>query len=351
MALRGGYAALGVALASAGYLAIAHFRFAAAAQWLPLVGPLLVQAPMALIGGVLWHYIDAQRERRRLGALLHDLLPPAVVDNLVDRLRSNAPADGELFGVFVYTDVEGFTLISEGMAPTEATRMLNDYFALIFPPVEQRGGSVSDIVGDGMLAFWVAAGPGAESRHDACLAALEIATLTSRRDMLPGWPQLPTRIGVHGGPLMLSRVGASQHHEYRLVGDAVNTASRIEALSKHLGTKLLISDDVLANFDDLLARPVGAFLLAGKSTPVNISELFARTGDASADQRWLCIAFAEALAAYRARQWDEAAARWAAILQKIPDDGPSSFYLQRARRHAVDPPPADWDAVERMTSK
>lgn len=351
IALRGGYLAAAVAAASAGYLALAHFRFTAAAQWLPLVGPLLVQAPMALFGGVLWHYVEGQRERRRLGALLHDLLPPAVVDNLLGRLRRIAPAERDLFGVFVYTDVEGFTLISEGMAPTQATRMLNDYFALIFPPVEKRGGSVSDIVGDGMLAFWVTAGPEAEGRHAACLAALEIATLTSHRDMLPGWPQLPTRIGVHGGPLMLARVGASHHHEYRLVGDAVNTASRIEALSKHLGTKLLISEDMLAHLDDLLTRPMGAFLLAGKSTPVRIGELVARAVDASAEQRWLCMAFADALAAYRARRWDEAAARWSAILQKFPNDGPSRFYLQRTRHHVAEPPPADWDAVERMASK
>jgi adenylate cyclase len=351
IALRGGYLVAAVAALSAGYLALAQWRFAAAAQWLPLVGPLLVQAPMALFGAVLWHYVEGQRERRRLSALLDDLLPPAVVDNLLGRLRRIAPAERDLFGVFVYTDVESFTLIAEGMAPTEATRMLNDYFALIFPPIEGRGGSVSDIVGDGMLAFWVTAGPEAEGRRAACLAALDIATLTGRADMLPGWPQLPTRIGVHGGPLMLARVGASHHHEYRLVGDAVNTASRIEALSKHLGTKLLISEDVLARLDDLLTRPVGAFLLAGKSTPVGIAELIACAADASAEQRWLCSAFADALAAYRARRWDEAATRWTSILQRVPDDGPSRFYLQRARQHAADPPAADWGAVERMTSK
>ena len=79
------------------------------------------------------------------------------------------------------------------MEPGRVTRMLNDYFALIFPPVEQRGGSVSDIVGDGMLAFWIAAGPEADSRHAACLTAFEIATLTGHRDMLPGWPRFDHR--------------------------------------------------------------------------------------------------------------------------------------------------------------
>ncbi len=351
VALRGGYGVAAVATAAAGYAAVAHWRFTATAQWLPLIGPLFVQAPLALFGGVLWHYVDERRERGRLGALLHDLLPPAVVDKLMNHIRNAAPSERDVYGVFVYTDVQGFMSISEGMAPSEVTRMLNDYFALIFPPVERHGGSISDIVGDGMLAFWVASGSQADTRRAASLAAFEIATLTARHDMLPGWPALPTRIGVHGGPLMLARVGASQHHEYRLVGDAVNTASRIEALSKHLGTRLLVSEDMLAGCDDLLARPVGAFLLAGKATPVRVCEPIARATLASAEQRRLCDEFAAALAAYRERRWDDAAARWSALLQIFPGDGPSRFYLERTRRHAAGPPAADWDGVEPMASK
>lgn len=351
IALRGGYTVVAVVAASAAYLALAHFRFRDTAQWLPIVAPLLVQAPLALFGGALWHYSLERQERRRLGAMLQDLLPLAVVDNLLGRLRSVAPAERDVIGVFLYTDVQGFTLISEGMAPTQVARMLNDYFALIFRPVEGHGGSVSDIVGDGMLAFWVASRPEADRRHAACLAAFEIAQLTSRPDMLPGWPQLPTRIGVHGGPLILARVGASLHHEYRLVGDAVNTASRIEALSKHLGTKLLISEEVLAGLNELLVRPVGSFLLAGKSAPVGLCEPLARAVDATAEQRWLCTAFADALAAYRARRWTDAATAWSTILERFPNDGPSRFYLQRVLRHATEPPPADWTGVERMASK
>lgn len=351
MALRGSRAVVAVAVAGALYLALAHVRFVESAQWLPVVVPLLLQAPLALFGGAVWQHALERRERRRLGAMLQDLLPLAVVDNLLGRLRSVAPAERDVIGVFLYTDVQGFTWISEGMAPTQVARMLNDYFALIFRPVESHGGSVSDIVGDGMLAFWIASRPDADRRHAACLAAFEIAQLTSRADMLAGWPPLPTRIGVHGGPLILARVGASLHHEYRLVGDAVNTASRIEALSKHLGTRLLISAEMLDGLNELLLRPVGSFVLAGKSAAVDLCEPLARVVDATAEQHWLCGAFADALAAYRARRWADAASAWSAILARCPDDGPSRFYLQRARGHAAEPPPADWTGVERMGSK
>ena len=349
--LRGGYAVAATAAAAGAYLTLAHLRFVAAAQWLPLVVPLLLQAPLALLGGVLWQHAEERGRRRRMGAVIDDLLPPAVVDDLLSRIRSVAPVEREVFGVFVMTDIQGFTSLTEHMAPTAATRLLNDYFALIFPPIERHGGSVSEIDGDAMLAFWLGAAPETGTRRAACLAALEIAEVTGRGDSLPGGPALPTRIGVHGGPITLARVGASRHHEYRAVGDAANTASRIEALSKHLGTRLLVSEDVAAGLDDLLTRPLGAFLLAGKSAPVLIRELLGRDDGASAEQHHLCAAFAEALDAYRARRWSEAAARWSAILHEFPDDGPSRFYIEQAKRHAAAPPPAQWDAVVRMSSK
>jgi adenylate cyclase len=161
-------------------------------------------------------------------------------------------------------------------------------------------------------------------------------------------------VGVHGGRITLGRVGASRHHEYRMVGDAANTVSRIEALSKHLGTKLLVTEEVVAGLDDLLTRPLGSFLLAGKSAAVRIHELLGRNEEASPDQRRLCSAFAEALAAFHARHWDEAAARWSALLQSFPNDGASRFYLQRVPQFAAEAPAegaAEWDGVVRMTSK
>jgi adenylate cyclase len=345
-ALRGAAAVTATAAAAAGYLALAHLRFGASAQWLPLTTPLLVQAPLALFGGVLWHYVDERRERRRLGALITDLLPATVVAHLLSRIRSVAPLERPMFGVFVMTDIQGFTSIAETMAPADATRMLNDYFALVFPAIEKHGGSVSEIDGDGMLAFWLDDGPAAQARRGACLAALEIAEVTRRADPLPGWPALPTRIGVHGGPITLARLGASRHHEYRAVGDAANTASRIEQLSKHLGTKLLVSAEVLDGLDGLLSRPVGTFLLAGKATPVRVHELIARDDAATPEQRRLCQAFAAALQAHAGRRWDEATA----ILQGFPNDGPSRFYLQQAQRLAAQPLP-DWDGIVRMATK
>jgi adenylate cyclase len=326
-------------------------RFAASATWLPLVTPLAVQAPLALFGGLLWQFVQERRGRERLHELLRDVLSPAVIDHLLNQFRTVAGAGRELYGTFVLTDIEGFVQVAGGQTPARTSDMLNDYFGLIFPPVEAHGGSVSDIVGDAMLAFWATPSPEAAARAAACRAALEIAALTRRPDALPGWPHLPTRIGLHAGPIALARVGGSRHHEYRAVGDAVNTVSRIEALGRHLGVKLLASEAAVEGLDDLLTRPLGRFLLAGRSAPLGVCELLGRAGGASDEQRRLGAEFAIALGAFAARRWDDATAEWIAILQRHPHDGPSRFYLARTRRLAAEPPPDSWDGVVCMDSK
>ena len=348
-ALPGGYALAAVGAASVGYALVALARFDSVAQWLPLVTPLLGMAPLALFASATWRHVEERHERQRLFKVLGDLLPPAVVDTLVTRIRRAAAPQQPVFGVFVMTDIEGFTTIVEGMSSAAATHMLNRYFEMIFAPIERNGGSVSDIHGDAMVAFWL--GDERRACQAACRAALEIAELTGRPDGLPGWPCLPTRIGVHGGPFSLARVGASRHYEYRAVGDAANTASRIEALSKHLGTHLLASEDVVAHLDDHLTRPVGEFLLIGKSKSLRIHELVGPRSAAPEARRRLCAAFADALSAYEARRWDDAAAQLTEILHAFPDDRPSRFYLELARRHASEPLAQDWNAVVRMTEK
>lgn len=209
---------------------------------------------------------------------------------------------------------------------------------------------MSEIDGDGMLAFWLDTGATANVRRSACRAALEIVRLTTQPDLLPGWPPLPTRVGIHGGLVSLARVGASRHHEYRVVGDAANTASRIEALSKHLGTRLLVSDELRDGFDQLLTRPLGEFLLVGKGTSVRVHELVAGPSEVTTPQQRLCAGFAEALEAFAARRWEDAAARFAVLLEEFPQDGPSRFYLRIALSHAAEPPPR-WDGIIRMAAK
>jgi adenylate cyclase len=184
-------------------------------------------------------------------------------------------------------------------------------------------------------------------RQRACRAALEIHEAVSAFNRsLPALP-LPTRIGLHGGDILLGNVGARHHFEYRAVGDIVNTSSRIEGLNKQLGTRVLATLDVIDGVDDLKVRELGRFRLAGKSTPLEIYEL--RDDDSAT--RAFDGDFAAALHAFQAQRWDDAATRFEELLSQRCDDGPTRFYLDLARRYASAPPPSPWDGVVNLTQK
>jgi adenylate cyclase len=149
---------------------------------------------------------------------------------------------------------------------------------------------------------------------------------------------------------LLGSIGAIDHYEYRPVGDIVNTASRVEGLNKYLGTRILVSEEVIGQLGGLLTRRLGEFLLAGKSKPVVVHELVCPKGDCSEQQRNICEVFAEALDAFRRQSWDEATEKFITSI-KYGDNGPSRFYLDLCEHYKNNPPGESWDGVIRMGNK
>jgi adenylate cyclase len=160
--------------------------------------------------------------------------------------------------------------------------------------------------------------------------------------------QLPTRIGLESGEMLLGNIGAEQRYEYRAIGDIVNTAARVQGLNQLLGTRVLISAATLDESDELGARDVGTFVLRGKRLPVRVLEPItaaARPLDAEG-----LSAFAGALGAFRAGAWQEARERFDILAARFPEDGPSRYYSAAARAFLSEPP-ATWTGAVRLTAK
>jgi adenylate cyclase len=217
--------------------------------------------------------------------------------------------------------------------------------------VRQHGGVVSNVIGDSMLAIWVAAEPDPTLKDKSCLAALDIASAMRRFDPSADSTRLPTRIGLHAGHILMGNIGAVGHYEYRPVGDIVNTATRIEGLNKHLGTRILVSGEVLRQRDGFLTREVGKFLMAGKQNPVVAHELICRIADSGELERAACVAFADALTAFRERRWSDAEEKFLESETRFGGDGPSRFYLDWCARYRSHPPGEPWDGEIRMENK
>ncbi|TMH00752.1 MAG: adenylate/guanylate cyclase domain-containing protein, partial [Betaproteobacteria bacterium] len=326
--------------------------FAAAASWWPSIIPIGVQLPLALFAGTALHYRDSRREREAIKHAFGYFLPSAMVDQLAHNIGAVTEANRVVFGACLASDVSQYTALAESMEPGQLGRLLNDYFAQLFVPVERSGGAIMDVVGDAIVAIWTAPTSNAAVRRSACEAVLEIvASLDRFNGAAAGRPALATRFGLHCGDILIGNVGASHHYEYRAVGDIVNTASRLQALNKALGTRLLASADTVEGLDGLLTRPVGTFRLAGKAVALRVVELRGLQADVGPAEQSLCERFTQALARHDARQWREAADLFFDILAQAPDDGPSRFYLARCSELLATPLDESWSPTVAMDVK
>jgi adenylate cyclase len=350
-------AAVFTLVAALGYLGAAVYAFATRATWCPLVQPLLIQAPFAFVGGLLWKYADTVREREAVRHAFSQFLPREEVDRIVRDVKGVGRSSRVVYGACLATDADQYTALAEQFGPLELLHLMNEYYAEVFEPVRRHGGIVSDVKGDAALAIWATARPEADLRRRACLAACEIDRAIERfnRAMSPrtrGGLVLPTRIGLHAGQMSLGSVGAIDHFEFRAVGDIVNTAARIQGLNKSLGTRILASADALEGLDALLTREVGTFLLVGKAAAIVIHEVLCRAEEATSAQWTMCEVFTRALGAYHAGEFDEAILGFERAMMSGDDAGPSRFYLRLCERGkgGVEDGEA-WTGIVRMNVK
>ena len=308
--------------------------FAHAGLWLPVTLPLLVQLPLGVFAGLWLQYREAQQARANISRGLGYYLPAKVAAGLAEARADPSAFKEQLFAACMVTDAHQFTSLAETMPPEQLSQFLDRYFETLFGVVERHGGLVTDVIGDGMTCVWTAPAP--ECRRRACLAALEIdreLVVFNRRFKPLG---LPTRIGLNAGRVMVGNVGGSGRFAYSVVGDPVNSASRIEGLNKTLGTRILASEIVAGDLPELLVRPLGRFLPVGKTLPLRLVEIVGRAGEPH-DGR-LLDAFASGLGRFEAGCWSEAGACFEAVLAEHPDDGPARFYLERCRRYQTGAP-------------
>jgi adenylate cyclase len=292
-------------------------------RWLPLAIPLLVQLPLGLLAGLFLQYRAARRVGRNLAAGIGYYLPANVASGLADRPSETATRTEMVRGISMVSDVEGFTGLSEKHRAADVSALLNRYFEAIFAAIAREGGLVTDIVGDGITAFWH--GTDVATRRAACRAALGMQRSIARLELSPDNRGLPTRIGLNIGEVILGGVGGSGRFAYSLIGNPVDTASRIEKLNKHLGTWLLASGGVVAGVDGLVRRPLGVFILYGKQQPIALEEILDRAPEDPVEP-WR-EQFAMALTAFQDGDLERAAAGFAQVLAER-DDGPSHFFLR-----------------------
>jgi adenylate cyclase len=211
------------------------------------------------------------------------------------------------------------------------------------------------------MAFWGPPFTGVEEHGRlGCLAAIEMmAALPAFQAELPdlmglrrGVPKVNVRIGLATGEVVVGNIGSEQTRNYTVIGDTVNIASRLESASKQYGTRILLSEATQAFAADAVEiREIDSVIVVGKSEPERVFELLGRKGEVSAELLELRDAFATALAAYRAREWEKAASGFRACLAITQEDEPSKVFLGRIAHFREEPPAADWLGAWELKAK
>jgi len=262
----------------------------------------------------------------------------------------------------LFTDVQNFTTMSEGMPPEDLMAAMSEYFEIVGQAILKSGGTIDKFIGDSVMAFWNA--PLSTENHveNACLAALRLSMasqeLNAQREQ-NGGPVMPTRVGIHTGTATVGNVGASDRMSYTALGPVVNLASRLEGLNKYYATRILVSHDVRDKAKhNFLFRSVDVVVPKGVKTPLAIFELLGAMpqspyADVAATRAKLgfCSRWERAVALYRTVQWEKALEEFAALHALAPDDFVAAMYLQRVRRLLQNKPSKDWKAVQKFMHK
>jgi len=268
--------ATAITLLAAAVYAVVATRLFAGGYWLNVTQPALANA-IALFGGVGYQYFVEGREKRKMKKLFGQYVSKDVYDQLVAD-----PGLARLGGTrremtVLFSDIRGFTTVSERGQPEEIVHMLNEYFTRMVELVFQHKGTVDKFVGDMVMALFGAPLNDPQHPDHAVQCALEMIRELGRLNekwKAEGRPVLDIGIGINTGPMIAGNIGSEQIMSYTVIGDAVNLGSRLESLNKQYGTRIIISDATRERLTgEYVFKPLGDVIVKGKTKPVAIYEV------------------------------------------------------------------------------
>ncbi|MGA8143616.1 MAG: adenylate/guanylate cyclase domain-containing protein [Candidatus Acidiferrales bacterium] len=348
------YSTILVLLTLAAYGWFVYFGFAQKGQWFSFVIPAgTLAANYAAITSL--RMIREEREKRKIRKTFSQYLSPGVIELIERDPEKYIRTGGEMKELTVlFSDIRGFTTISERLTPNELVLLLNEYFGQMTDIVFATDGTLDKYIGDAIMAFWGSPYPQADHAFRSCSCALQMVRgLAKLNDKwkAAGHPPISIGIGLNTGLVNVGNMGSARRLSWTVMGDNVNLASRLEGITKQYHVQLIISEATYRQVSSqFVCRELDKIRVKGKNLPVNIYELMDVAAEKS-KYRQLLSQFDDAMLDYRAQNWSGAAAKFTETLAKFPDDGPTQVFLQRALEFAETAPEGEWDGVYVMKTK
>ncbi len=340
-------------MAAAGTVGISLLTiFTAIIAWnnhliLPLASPLLLIGLIFILHMTYGFFIES-RGKRQLAHLFGHYIPPELVDEM-----SDSPTDFSLDGenremTVLFSDVRGFTTISEGMDPKQLTQLMNRLLTPMTRVIHKNRGTIDKYMGDAIMAFWGAPLKDSEHARHALYAALEMMDelkIMQAEFKARGWPQVNIGIGINTGNMNVGNMGSEFRMAYTVLGDSVNLGSRLEGLTRKYGVNIIVSETTKKSIPEYIFRELDLVRVKGKNEPVAIFEPVGHKNDLDKIVTSELTSYKQALRGFRSQNWDKAEMDFFNLSRSNSDRFLYQVYLKRISHFRKEPPGDDWDGV------
>jgi len=318
-------------------------------------GSFLISFPLTWALTTFMNYVRHRQRASATKELFGRFVSADVVQHMIEHPEEVRPGGQKVEMTIFFSDVAGFTTISEMLSPEDLVLLMNEYLGTMTDILFKHGGTLDKYIGDAIMAFWNCPKPQEDHAVRACLYALEcveVIKVLQKGWLARGLPKAYARAGINTAEVVVGFMGAPDRMNYTVLGDGVNLASRLEGANKEYGTLLMASD---ATFSKAKHRITGRFLdflaVKGKTEPVKVFELVSEIGREPPGFFEKLKLYEDGIAFHNERKWDKAIEMFEKVLVLCPDDGPSKTYIKRCQEYKENPPPEKWDLSYHLTHK
>lgn len=303
---------------------------------------------------IIYNYLSFDKERQEIQKTFSLYLAPEYIDELVNNPEKLALGGEERELTIFFSDIRGFSSISEQLSVKDLVELLNEYLTAMTDIVMETKGVVDKYIGDAVMAFWGA--PLRDEEHakhavGAGLRMLEVLKELNVGWQKRGWPEMKIGIGINTGEAMVGNMGSKRRFNYTLMGDNVNLASRLEGLTKYYGAKIIVSEKTFESVKgEFCGRLLDRVAVKGKKQPVNIYEVLGRKNE---EQKFLeMIALTDsAIKFYFNREWDKAVSEFKKLGGVDKESHLTELFVERCEEFKNANIPTDWNGVWEMKTK
>ena len=323
--------------------------------WMPVINPMItLLVTFSLI--YIYKYNTEEKGKRFIKETFSHFVTHSVVEELLANPEKIKLGGERKNCTVMFSDVAGFTTISEQLTPEALVKLLNDYLTEMTNIIFKYDGMLDKYEGDAIMAVFGAPLEHGNHAVQACAAALMMQTQLVKLRELWGKqnrPQLEARCGLNTGDMVVGNMGSEIRFDYTVMGDAVNLGSRLEAANKEYGTPILIGANTFTKAgDQIITRELDLLRVMGKNEPVKVYELVGLKEEGIPDKKQQVLdIFREGYGNYRAKNWQNAKNYFGQVLAIDRMDGPSKTYINRCDKFIANPPAEDWDGVYTMLRK